>query len=213
MRNLPVLRNRLTRIPQVILNATEKCALSCLKWNTIMTRTQWQDTTVYFRSCIKMGSAFDPFAHDEASPSGIMARYLDELIALTHTDEPRESQQGKPAIEIVAPQPVRHSTCWGVFDAMEWRPQDDPVVNQKPRTIGIAPGADRSLGPFNVGTTAKDLLDSILGSSNAPDYKHLGRPAGTSFCGSFGAIGARLAYTVRMARACQNIHSHGYLTT
>jgi hypothetical protein len=203
----------LTRIPQVILNATEKCALSCLKWNTIMTRTQWQDTTVYFRSCIKMGSAFDPFAHDEASPSGIMARYLDELIALTHTDEPRTCKQSKPAIEIVAPQPVRHSTCWGVFDAMEWRPQDDPVVNQKPRTIGIAPGADRSLGPFNVGTTAKDLLDSILGSSNAPDLKHLGRPAGTSFCGSFGAIGARLAYTVRMARACQNIHSHGYLTT
>ncbi|KAF8559065.1 hypothetical protein OG21DRAFT_1403745, partial [Imleria badia] len=200
--------NRLTRIPLVILNATEKYALSCLNWNVVMTRIQWQDTIIYLRSCIKMGSAFDPFAYDGTSPSGTMARCLDELISLSYADETYASQQGIPAVEILAPQPTRHFTRWEVFDAAEWCPEGDPVVNQKPRTTGIAPGADQNSSTLKVGTTAKDLLDSILGSSNA----HLAQPAGTSSCGSFGVIGARLAHTIRIASGCQNAYwvpSHG----
>jgi hypothetical protein len=199
-----VSRNRLARIPQVILNATEKHALSCLKWNVVMTRIQWQDTIIYLRSCIKMGSAFDPFAYDGNSPSGIMARYLDGLINLSYEDETYTSQQGAFAVEIHAPQPIQHFTHWEVFDTVEWCPKDDPVINQKPRTIGIAPGADQNSSTPKRGTTAKDLLlGSVLGSSNVPDLAHLAQPTGTSFCGSFGIIGARLAYTIKIASACQ----------
>lgn len=196
-----VSRNRLTRIPQVILNATEKHALTCLKWNAVMTRIQWQDTIIYLRSCIKMGSAFDPFAYDGNSPSSIMARYLDELVELSYEDE--RSQHGGFLVEIHAPQPIRHFTHWEVFDTAEWCPKDDPVINQKPRTIGIAPGADQNSSTPKGGTTAKDLLDSILGSRNVPDLARLTQPAGTSFCGSFGIIGARLAYTIASACQCQ----------
>ena len=205
----------MTRIPQVILNATEKHALNCLEWNTVMTRIQWQDTVIYLRSCIKMGSAFDPFAYDGTSPSAIMAGYLDQLLNLSYEDESDETyahRQGASAVEIHSPQPIQHFTRWEVFDTAEWCPKDDPVINQKPRTIGIAPGADHNSSTLKVGQTAKDLLDSILGSSNVHDLAYLAQPAGTSFCGSFGIIGARLAYTIRMSSACQGaswVPSHG----
>lgn len=202
----------MTRIPQVILNATEKYALRCLKWNVVMTQTQWQDTIIYLRSCIKMGSVFDPFAYDEASPSGIMARYLDKLINLSYANEPT-LQQGAPLmVEILAPQPIRHFTHWVIFNTAEWCPEDDPIINQKPRTIGVAPGTNHGLSTLKIGTTAKDLLDSILGSSDVPDLAHLAQPAGTSFCGSFGAIGARFAHTVKIDSTCQSVPwfpSHG----
>lgn len=175
-----------------------------------MTRIQWQDTIIYLRSCIKMGSAFDPFAYDETSPSGIMACCLDELINLSYADETHTSWQGALAVEILAPQPIQHFTHWGVFDAAEWCPEDDPVINQKPQTIGIAPGADQNSSTLKAGITAKDLLDLILGSSN--DLTHLEQPTSASFCGSFGAIGARLAHTVKITGACQSASwfpSHG----
>ena len=149
----------------------------------MMTQAQWQDTITYLRSCIKMGSVFDPFAYDEDSPSGIMARYLDELVNLSYPE------QAVPlVVEILAPQPIRHFTHWEVFSTAEWCPEDDPIINQKPRTIGIAPGADQCFSTPRVGTTAKDLLDSILGSSNVPGLTHLTRSAGTLFCGSFGGF-------------------------
>ena len=159
-----------------------------------------------------MGSTFDPFAYDEMSPPTIMACYLDELINLSYADETYTSQQGILAVEILAPQPIRHFTHWGVFDTAEWCPKDDPVINQKPRTIGIAPGADQNSSTLRIGTTAKDLLDSILRSSNVPNIAYLALPAGTSFCGPFGAIGARLAHTVKITSACQSTSwfpSHG----
>lgn len=159
-----------------------------------------------------MGSAFDPFAYDETSPSGIMARYLDELISLSCADNTYTSQQGPLTVEILAPQPIQYFTHWGVFDAAEWCPQDDPVVNRKLKTIGIAPGADQSSSTLKVGMTAKDLLESILGPTNVPDLAHLARPTGTSFCGSFGAIGTRLAHTIKITSACQSASwfpSHG----
>lgn len=177
-----------------------------------MTRIQWQDIIIYLRSCIKMGSTFDPFAYDGTSPSSIMARCLDELINLSYADETYASQQGVFAVEILAPQPIWHFTRWEVFNAAEWCPEDDPVVNQKPRTTGIAPGADQNSSTINVGTTTKDLLDSILGSSNVSGLAHLAQPTGTSSCASFGVIGARLAHTIRIAGTCQNTHwvpSHG----
>lgn len=149
-----------------------------------------------------MGSTFDPFAYDEASPSGIMACYLDELISLSHANE-TTSPEDKPLVEIVAPQPTRHFARWEVFSVTEWCPKDDPVINRKPRTIGIAPGINHRLSTPKIGATAKDLLDSILGSSNVPDLSHLPQPAGTSFCGSFGTIGARLSHTVKVPGACQ----------
>ena len=130
-----------------------------------MTQTEWQDTIIYLRSCIKMSSVFDPFAYDEASPSGVMARCLDKLINFSYKNETTPQQAAPVAMQIVAPQPVRHFTHWEIFDTAEWCPEDDPVINQKPRTIGIAPGADQNLSTLKVGTTAKDLLDSILGSS------------------------------------------------
>ncbi|KAF9247004.1 hypothetical protein BU15DRAFT_38875, partial [Melanogaster broomeanus] len=197
--------NRLTRIPGSILNATETFALKGLRWDTMMTNAQWKDMIVYLRSHIKMGSQFDPFAYDQMSTSGKMARLLDELISLSYADEDHAAVEVVPPVmEILAPQPIRHFSHWQVFEPTEWCPEDDPIINRKPRTVGIAPGADHNAGNLTSGTTAKDLLDSILGSSVVPNFTHLRQPAGTSFYGSFGAIGARLAHTVRLAGVCQN---------
>ncbi|KAF8845732.1 hypothetical protein BDN67DRAFT_892111 [Paxillus ammoniavirescens] len=195
----------LARIPVVVLNATESFALKGIKWNAVMTNSQWKETIVWLRSHIKMGSAFDPFGYDETSTSGIMVHLLDELISLSYADEDHVTVEVvQPPVEILAPQPVKHFSHWQVFDPVDWCPEDDPIVNQKPRTVGTAPGADHLVNNRKSGTTAKDLLDSILASSSVADLTYLRRPLGTSFCGSFGAIGARLAHTVRLAAACQN---------
>ncbi|KIL00024.1 hypothetical protein PAXRUDRAFT_130831 [Paxillus rubicundulus Ve08.2h10] len=195
----------LTRIPVVILNATESFALKGIKWKAMMTNAQWKETIVCLRSYIKMGSAFDPFAYDEMSTPGIMARLLDELIYLSHADEEFATVEVvHPPMEILAPQPVRHFSHWQVIDPVDWYPEHDPIVNQKPRTVGTAPGADHLVKNLQSGTTAKDLLDSILAPNSVADLTYLRRPLGTSFYGSLGSIGARLAHTVRSAAPCQN---------
>ncbi|KAF9221922.1 hypothetical protein BS17DRAFT_709859 [Gyrodon lividus] len=197
--------SRLTHIPRAILNETETFALKGLGWNAMMTNTQWKEMIIYLRSYIKMGCQFDPFTYDEASTPGIMARLLDELVSLSYADEEyAPAKVVQPPMEIVAPQPVRHFSHWQLFDPAEWCPEGDPIVNRKPRTVGIAPGADHHTMNLKAGTTAKDLLDLILTSNIAPGLTRPQRPAGTSFYGPFGAIGARLAHTVRLAGACQN---------
>lgn len=83
-----------------------------------------------------------------------MAHYLDELINLDHANAINTSQQGVQA-EVPVPQRIQRSTHWEVFDTVEWCPEDDPVINWRPRTIGIAPGADERTNAPEVRTSAK----------------------------------------------------------
>lgn len=189
----------MTRIPGAVLNAMEAFTLKGLDWKITMTEIQWREMLITLRASIKMSSESDPFAYDAASPRRMIARMLDEWIDLCETAHaPVEVVQ--PPMEIYAPQPIRPIPQ--LFKSEEWCPEADPIVNKAPRMVGIAPGADRQNRTVKAGTTARDLLDSIMGSTTAADVAHLGRNAGTSFYGSFGIIGARLAHSVGLA--CQN---------
>ncbi|KIJ70338.1 hypothetical protein HYDPIDRAFT_78670 [Hydnomerulius pinastri MD-312] len=183
----------LTRLPVAILNATEMFILKTLRWNATMSDIQWDEMLAYLRAHIKTGGDFDPFGYDEDSPSGMMARMLDAWISMSQPAAPVTVDAIQSPMEIHAPQPIRPIPQFRLVDADEWCPEDDPIVSLKPRTVGVAPGADRRENELKAGTTAKDLLDSILGSTASADLAYMRRTTGTSFYGSFGAFGLRLA--------------------
>ncbi|KAL4081938.1 hypothetical protein V8B97DRAFT_2002028 [Scleroderma yunnanense] len=206
---------QISRVPAVIFASLEVFVLHNLNWKVHMTPQQWKDMLVMLRTSEHSRLDFSPFSTTPTLRRTTVTRVLDRLIILAdvigassgnvvHDHEVSYHTPGslQHTIHIHAPQPIRPITQ--LFAPLEWCPEADPIVNKRPRIVGTAPGADRYVSTHKPTTTARDLLDMILRPAQPPVSMPLPWPAGTSFCGPFGAIGHRLAHTVGLGRAWPN---------
>lgn len=200
------------RMPNVTFTALEAFVLNNLNWKLHMTSQQWKYILVTLRSSEHSRLDFSPFTPTPSPRRVTVVRVLDKLILLADASgvyagsvghdyeislRPTSGFLQRP-LHIHAPQPIRPITAQ-FLAPLEWCPEADPIVNKRPRIVGIAPGADRDVSIPKSVTTARDLLDLILRPPQRPVFMPLPRPAGTSFCGPFGAIGQRLAHTVGLS--------------
>lgn len=207
-------RAQMGRMPNVTFTALEAFVLNNLNWKLHMTSQQWNYILVMLRSSEHSRLDFSPFTPTPSPRRVTVVRVLDKLILLADASgvyagsvghdyeislRPTSGFLQRP-LHIHAPQPIRPITAQ-LLAPLEWCPEADPIVNKRPRIVGIAPGADRDVSIPKSATTARDLLDLILRPPQRPVFMPLPRPAGTSFCGPFGAIGQRLAHTVGLSPA------------
>lgn len=208
-------RARIGRMPDVTFTVLEAFVLNNLNWKLHMTSQQWKDMLVMLRSSEHSWLDFSPFTPTPSPRRVTVVRVLDKLILLADASGVYAGSVGhdyeislcptpgflQRSLHIYAPQPIRPITAQ-LLVPLEWCPEADPIVNKRPRIVGIAPGADRDVSiPKPAMMTARDLLDLILRPPRHPVFMPLLRPAGTSFCGPFGAIGQRLVHTVGLSPA------------
>ncbi|KAG6331679.1 hypothetical protein ID866_7410 [Astraeus odoratus] len=172
---------RIGRMQDADLASTETFVLRALDWKVHMTAQQWKDMLSMLRSSELSSIDFSPFTAVPSPRRVRIVRTLDTLISLAdsmgaHTHQaiydedipahtvPSWTSQGTP--RIYAPQPIRPITQ--LFEPLEWCPEADPIVNKKPRVIGIAPGAVHHENIQKPVKTAVDLLDSVVGPSANP---------------------------------------------
>ncbi|KAI6164939.1 hypothetical protein EDD17DRAFT_320010 [Pisolithus thermaeus] len=205
---LRVCRARAAQLPVAILVAMESFVLQGLRWNVHMTPTQWKDMLTMLRSSEPSYVELDPFSVVPTPRSIIIVRILDKLTHLAdametcvdqcvydHDDSVGNmlSPSHQNPLHIHALQPIRPSTK--SFVPLEWCPEADPIVNKKPRIIGIAPGTEDQyvLKPL----TVCKLLDPTLKPSHSTKSVFFPRPLAASLhSGPFGTIGNRLTHTL-----------------
>ncbi|KAI6101576.1 hypothetical protein EDD16DRAFT_1649396 [Pisolithus croceorrhizus] len=180
---------RAAQLPVAILVAMESFVLQGLRWNVHMTPTQWKDMLTMLRSSEPSYVELDPFSVVPTPRSIIIVRILDKLTHLAdametcvdqcvydHDDSVGNmlSPSHQNPLHIHALQPIRPSTK--SFVPLEWCPEADPIVNKKPRIIGIAPGTEDHHSTKSV---------------------FFPRPLAASLhSGPFGTIGNRLTHTL-----------------
>lgn len=196
---------RAAQLPAAILAAMEAVVLQGLRWNVHMTHTQWKDMLTMLRTFEPSYVELNPFTTTPTPRSTIIVRILDKLIHLADTIEACIDQSVhdyddsvgnmlSPAhqnpLRIYALQPIEPMAEF--FTPLEWCPEADPIVNKKPRIIGIAPGTGDQK-PL----TACRLLDPTLKPNHSTKSIYFPRPLSTSLHGgSLGAIGNRLTHTM-----------------
>ena len=200
-------RAQMSRMPNFIFTTLESFVLRSLNWKMHMTSVQWKDMLVMLQSPEYSRLDLSSFTRALSPQRMIVVRILDDLILLAggtgmhagnigHDYEvslcPPAGSPPRP-LQIYAPQPIRPITQ--LFAPLEWCPEADPIVNRRPRIVGIAPGADRDASMPKSAMTAADLLESILRSPQPRTFMPFPQSAGTSFCGPFGAIGHRLTHS------------------
>lgn len=197
-----------SQLPAAILAAMEVFVLQGLRWKVHMSPTQWKDMLTMLRSSEPSYVELNPFTTAPTPRSTIIVRILDKLIHLADTMETCIDQSVhdyddsvgnmlSPAhqnpLPIHALQPIKPSAEF--FMPLEWCPEADPIVNKKPRIIGIAPGTGDQyvLKPL----TAYGLLGPTLKPNHSTKSIYFPRPLATSLHGgSLGAIGNRLTHTM-----------------
>ncbi|KAI6034063.1 hypothetical protein BKA83DRAFT_4184411 [Pisolithus microcarpus] len=163
-----------SQLPAAILAAMEVFVLQGLRWKVHMSPTQWKDMLTMLRSIII--TCIDQSVHDYDDSVG-------NMLSPAHQNP----------LPIHALQPIKPSAEF--FMPLEWCPEADPIVNKKPRIIGIAPGTGDQyvLKPL----TAYGLLGPTLKPNHSTKSIYFPRPLATSLHGgSLGAIGNRLTHTM-----------------
>lgn len=194
---------RVIQLPTPVLAAMESLVLQGLDWKVHMTPTQWKDMLTTLRSSEPSYMEFNPSELAPIQRRTIVVRILDRLARLADAMEACTEYDNfmccmlgpahQSLLHVHALQPIKPSAEF--FASLEWCPEADPIVNKKPRIIGIAPGSEDQYVPKPL--TVSELVDSILKPNHPTKSIYFPRPVRTSLHGGpFGAIGQRLAHTV-----------------